>query len=82
MGVDYGITATTFPKQGDYLGKRTRVLFHYRAPELRGTIVRDDREQPFRTIIRLDDGRYVLADECQYAPELIAAAADAPEGEK
>jgi hypothetical protein len=33
-----------------------------------GTIVRDDNEPPWRTIIRLDDGRVVLASECQYSP--------------
>jgi hypothetical protein len=31
-----------------------------------GTIVRDDLEDPWQMIIRLDDGRHVLATECQY----------------
>jgi hypothetical protein len=70
MGAVKNITATTFPRQGAYQNQRTKVLFHYGGPELMGTIVRDDYEDPFVTIIKLDDGRYVLATECQYAPEL------------
>jgi hypothetical protein len=68
VGVEPTITATTFPKQGEFLGRRARVLFHYQDPEVLGTIVRDDNEPPWRTIIRLDDGRVVLASECQYSP--------------
>ncbi len=68
MGCEATITAGSFPKQGEYLGRRARVLFHYQEPALMGTIVRDDVEAPFRTIIRLDDNRFVLASECQYSP--------------
>lgn len=32
-----------------------------------GYIVRDDREEPFETIIKLDNGRYVRGAECQYS---------------
>ncbi len=32
-----------------------------------GVIVRDDKEEPGEKIIKLDDGRYVLATECQYS---------------
>lgn len=68
MGIHHGISATDFPVQGDRLGTRVRVCFRYDPPNaLPGVIVRDDRADPWRTIIRLDDGRYVLADECQYA---------------
>jgi hypothetical protein len=71
MGNEQTITAAQFPKQGEYLGRRCQVIFHYNGQvRLHGTIVRDDREKPWRTIIRLDDGRYVLSTECQYAPEL------------
>jgi hypothetical protein len=52
------------------LGLRTKVIFHYGGPELMGTIVRDDFEEPWRTIIKLDDGRYILGSECQHAPEI------------
>lgn len=33
---------------------------------IEGTIVRDDVEAPYHTIISLDDGRYVLTTECQH----------------
>lgn len=65
------ITLTAFPKQGDHLGKRTDVCFHYGAGgETTGVVVRDDMEDPWLTIIRLDDGRHVLATECQYSPKV------------
>lgn len=32
-----------------------------------GTIIRDDREEPFETLIRLDDGRVIRGTECQYS---------------
>jgi hypothetical protein len=71
MGNEATITATTFPKQGELVGRRTRVIFHYSGPELLGTIVRNDWEEPYRTIIKLlDDGRYIMASECQHSPEL------------
>jgi hypothetical protein len=57
------------PAQGNYLGKRVAVCFHYDASkQVNGVIVRDDSEAPFVTLIALDDGRYVLATECQYSP--------------
>jgi hypothetical protein len=34
-----------------------------------GTIIRDDMEEPFRTIISLDDGRVILATECMHSPQ-------------
>lgn len=74
MGNHPLITATEFPKQGSWLGKRTRVCFHYdTSTVVGGTIVRDDvyvsEEIPCHTIIALDDGRYVLTTECQHSPE-------------
>lgn len=78
MGCVNKISDNTFPKQGDYLGKRCRVIFHYghHGPvEHMGTIIRDDMERPHPdkeplTIIQLDDGRVVMSTECQYAPYL------------
>ena len=32
-----------------------------------GTVIRDDREEPFETLIRLDDGRVLRGVECQYS---------------
>lgn len=68
MGVEKNIGYVDWPKQGKYLGKRVRVGFNYQSAEVMGTIVRDDYEHPWRTIISLDDGRVVLATECQYSP--------------
>jgi hypothetical protein len=70
VGVHKNITADTFPKQSDLVNKRVLVFFHYDTRRsVRGTVVRDDREPPFETIIRLDDGRVVRTAECQYALE-------------
>jgi len=52
------------------LGRRVEVAFNYDTDRLiKGTIVRDDVDSPFVTIIRLDDGRHVLTTECQYTME-------------
>lgn len=69
MGCVASITFDKFPQQSDYVGRRVRVCFHYDTSRcVEGEIVRDDREHPFDTIIKLDDGRYVRATECQYSP--------------
>lgn len=70
MGVHPNITATKFPRQGGYLNRKTRVIFHYGGTEMQGVVVRDDMEDPFLTIIRLEDGRHVLTTECQHSPLL------------
>jgi hypothetical protein len=67
MGCVENITADKFPKQGKWLGLRATVIFFYGGREIGGRIVRDDIEEPFKTIIALDDGRFVLAGECQYS---------------
>lgn len=55
------------PLQGDNYGRRVMVIFGYdTTKQHKGTIVRDDAETPFVTIIRLDVGQYVLGTECQY----------------
>lgn len=86
MGVHEAIGYDRFPDQSEYVGAQTKVVFNYRGDGIGGEIVRDDRQEPYLTIIRLDDGRHVLATECQYAhpsekspptgPRLIAAAPD------
>lgn len=69
MGVEPNITVDTFPTQGRHLGVRVLVAFHYDlSRSLGGLVVRDDNESPWQTIIQLDDGRYVLATECQWHP--------------
>ena len=76
MGCVKTITYNTFPKQkgkdyrfpGMAVGAKVKVCFHYDTNHcVRGRIVRDDLEEPFETIIRLDDGRYVRGTECQFS---------------
>lgn len=67
MGLVTNISHDIFPKQGNHLNKRTKVCFGYDTEKMiSGTIVRDDREYPYLTIIKLDDGRYIRSTECQY----------------
>ena len=67
MGCEKNVGFDRFPKQGSMLGKKVWVCFHYDAMNiLFGETVRDDVEEPYRTIFKLEDGRYVLATECQY----------------
>ena len=69
MGIVSNVDFAQMPKQGSWLGKRTQVCFRYDTSKVvMGTIVRDDTEEPFRTIISLDDGRVVLATECMHSP--------------
>jgi transcriptional regulator with XRE-family HTH domain len=68
MGSVSTITATTFPKQSKYLFRRCTVSFHYDFDHgIPGVIVRDDKEEPYRTIIQIGEGRFILASECQYS---------------
>ena len=68
MGVVNTIAFDKWPKQGSHLGKRVDVCFHYdTSRRVKGTIVRDDAEEPHITIISLDSGKVVLATECQYS---------------
>jgi hypothetical protein len=76
MGVEKSIAHDRFPKQGSWLGTRAKVCFNYDASNtIGGTIVRDDAEEPGRSIIALDDGRYVLTTECMWSPDGEAAKA-------
>ena len=67
MGYVESIDYESFPKQGDWLGKRTTVCFKFDTfHQIGGEFVRDDSEAPGVCIIRLDDGRFVLASECMH----------------
>lgn len=78
MGSHPNISATTFPLQSDMVGRPATVCFNYDTANARaGTIIRDDTEAPFETIIQLADGRCVRAVECQYACAPSPAARDA-----
>lgn len=68
MGVHPNVSHDKFPKQGNMLHRRVIVCFNYDPYNvIRGKVVRDDVEAPFRTIIELDNGLYVEAEECQYS---------------
>ena len=68
MGCVDTITAYRFPKQSKYVNRRCNVCFHYDTTTwIMGTVIRDDREEPGETLIRLDDGRVIRAVECQYS---------------
>jgi hypothetical protein len=69
MGCVDNITAEKYPKQGAYLNTRVRVCFNFNASEtFLGVVIRDDAEAPGRMIIKLDNGRVLLATECQWQP--------------
>ena len=68
MGCVDTITAYRFPKQSEYVNRRCKVCFHYDTTKwIMGTVIRDDREEPFETLIHLDDGRTIRGCECQYS---------------
>lgn len=68
MGVHANIGLDKFPKQGAFLGMQVKVCFNYDADQwLTGKVVRDDIEEPFRSLIQLSDGRIVAGTECQYS---------------
>ena len=75
MGCVSTITYDNFPKQKDKdykypkyaVGARVKVCYQYDTAKTHlGTIVRDDIEPPFETIIKLDNGRYLRGCECQF----------------
>lgn len=69
MGSKPNVSHDKYPKQGKYLGVRVDVTFNYEFDKpIQGIMVRDDREEPWETIIKLDDGRYIRGVECQYNP--------------
>lgn len=76
MGFVETIDYDKFPKQKDKnykfpefaVGSRVEVCYHYNTNKKHlGTVVRDDIEEPFETIIKLDNGRYLRGVECQYS---------------
>lgn len=73
MGCIENITFDKFPRQKKdglfHTGQKVRVVYHYDTTKFHfGTIVRNDMEAPFETIIKLDNGRYLRAVECQMQP--------------
>lgn len=71
MGFNKNVGLDKFPPQSKSVGHVVRVCFNYECEHtILGTIVRQDVDQPYRTIIQLSDGRYVTADECMYTPDV------------
>ena len=74
MGIEKKIDINSFPAQYvaeenemGGIGRKVEVCFYYKAEDtIPGVIIRDDKESPFRTMIRLCDGRVILDTECQY----------------
>ena len=74
MGIEKNIDTNNFPKQYTTvensmggIGRKVEVCFNYKTDKtIPGVIIRDDKELPFRMLIRLHDGRIVLGTECQY----------------
>ena len=69
MGCVRTITHEKFPEQSNNsIGQKVKVCYHYDTDHYHyGEIVREDSEEPFETIIKLDNGRYLRAVECQYS---------------
>lgn len=75
MGIENKIDINNFPKQYSVkesstggIGRKVEVCFNYQSDKIiEGVIIRDDCEVPYRKIIRLNDGRVILATECQYS---------------
>jgi hypothetical protein len=76
MGCVNNITFDKFPKQKDEsykypqfsIGERVEVCYHFDTSKKHiGIIVRDDLEEPYETIIKLDNGRYLRGVECQFS---------------
>lgn len=56
-----------YPKQGNDIGKRVIITYNHDWTIFEhGIIIRDDIEEPFMTVIKLDDDRVLLGTECQY----------------
>lgn len=67
MGSHPNIDIDRFPKQGSFAGTPVRVCFNYDTSRtMDGVCVRDDADEPGIMIIRLADGRHVLATECMW----------------
>jgi hypothetical protein len=52
-------------KQGVYLGKTVTVKLTTETTS--GKVIRNDIDEPYITLIQLDDGRVIMASECQYS---------------
>jgi hypothetical protein len=67
MRLEKNIEPNKSPEQGAWIGKEVEVYFNDASKTLNGKIVREDIGKPYKTIIELEDGKYVLATECKYS---------------
>jgi uroporphyrinogen-III synthase len=68
LGVHQNVGFDKFPKQGNFLNKKVKVCFNYDTSKpLKGKVIRDDIEEPYQTLIQLEDGRVLRSTECQYS---------------
>ena len=68
------VSLMQYPPQGSSVGARVVVCFNYDTLEtVEGVVVREDMGEPWKMIIKLDTGQYVLSTECQYSmvPEYL-----------
>lgn len=67
MGCVNYINYTFYPEQATDLGRKVKVCYYFDSSKVHyGTIIRSDVSEPYLTIIKLDNGRVLLASECQY----------------
>lgn len=68
MGCHKNIDHDKFPKQGSLITEeKIRVCFQYDTEKsFKAKCLRNDIEEPFKTLFQLEDGRVVEAAECQY----------------
>lgn len=68
MGICKSISYDSFPEQNVHtVGKRVEVCYNHDSSQIHmGTVVRDDTEPPFETLIKCDNGRYLRSVECSY----------------
>lgn len=68
--VDRGYRMNSYPVQTEDLGKLVDVYFQYDMEKhMDGRIVRQDKAAPYLTVIRLDNGNYVLGHEIEFRPK-------------
>lgn len=68
MGCVKTISKFEFPKQSGHVNQLVEVCFHYDTSKtVAGRIIRDDIEEPYETLIQLDNGRVVRGVECQFS---------------
>lgn len=60
----------SYPKQSKNVNKPVYVCFNYDTTNtISGICLREDIEDPYLTILQLEDGKTVLATECQWRPK-------------